>query len=553
MAYREDKDLEFLKSLERTDLRDLAFVLTKDEKAGKKLANFKSNEDEEYKKYLHDLLEELQRDGGNTFVNLLRGGKGVLYKEILCEVCEKFKVKFDENSSAEVIEEALIKKLFREAIEKMSEQERQELIKDLDIKTTDTSASGIISALQQGIFFSQMAFIVANAIWKAIFNTALSMGANATLARAAAILAGPIGMAITGLWTAIDIAGPAYRITIPAVIQIALLRQAYNEKQEKLKTMEKDPDSRIKDMFNQKLGILIVGGTGVGKSSTINALFERENGGKIVEQNAKVGGGGDPITQEIAKYELGNFTIYDSPGLGDSTENDKKHAEKIKELLLSKDDIKDEAKIDLVLLIGNCSAGRDLESSYKLLREVLIPYFDKDRILVAMNKCDKASDEIDENFDYVKNEPSKELVEYLEKYTKGIKERIKKENDGVDVEVIYYSAGSYSEKKQKKQPAYNLNKLLYYIVKKTPIKKRLVYKTYIADDSKDYQKGDNQKDYNKEVEKSWWETVKYWAEQAGEKIGDVIDWVKSEAGQKTISAVTEAAKKIYSFFSKGAK
>ncbi|HNE26607.1 MAG TPA: ubiquinol-cytochrome C chaperone family protein, partial [Pseudomonadales bacterium] len=39
------------------------------------------------------------------------------------------------------------------------------------------------------------------------------------------VLSGPIGWAITGIWTAIDIASPAFRVTIPAVIQIAALRQ----------------------------------------------------------------------------------------------------------------------------------------------------------------------------------------------------------------------------------------------------------------------------------------------------------------------------------------
>lgn len=39
------------------------------------------------------------------------------------------------------------------------------------------------------------------------------------------ILTGPIGWAITAIWTAIDIAGAAYRVTIPAVIQVAYLRK----------------------------------------------------------------------------------------------------------------------------------------------------------------------------------------------------------------------------------------------------------------------------------------------------------------------------------------
>ena len=39
-----------------------------------------------------------------------------------------------------------------------------------------------------------------------------------------AILTGPIGWAITAAWTLIDVGGAAYRVTIPAVIQVAFLR-----------------------------------------------------------------------------------------------------------------------------------------------------------------------------------------------------------------------------------------------------------------------------------------------------------------------------------------
>lgn len=31
----------------------------------------------------------------------------------------------------------------------------------------------------------------------------------------------------TGVWTAVDIASPAFRVTIPAVIKVAALRQKY--------------------------------------------------------------------------------------------------------------------------------------------------------------------------------------------------------------------------------------------------------------------------------------------------------------------------------------
>ena len=39
---------------------------------------------------------------------------------------------------------------------------------------------------------------------------------------------GPVGWVLTALWTLLDIAGPAYRVTIPAVIQITYIRQNVN-------------------------------------------------------------------------------------------------------------------------------------------------------------------------------------------------------------------------------------------------------------------------------------------------------------------------------------
>jgi uncharacterized protein YaaW (UPF0174 family) len=56
----------------------------------------------------------------------------------------------------------------------------------------------------------------------------LSYAANAGLTRWLSIFAGPIGWALTAVWTAIDLAGPAYRVTIPAVIQIAYMRAKMN-------------------------------------------------------------------------------------------------------------------------------------------------------------------------------------------------------------------------------------------------------------------------------------------------------------------------------------
>jgi uncharacterized protein YaaW (UPF0174 family) len=49
-----------------------------------------------------------------------------------------------------------------------------------------------------------------------------------------AVLAGPIGWVISGIWAAYDIAGPAYRVIIPCTITIAYLRSIYDKTEDEL-------------------------------------------------------------------------------------------------------------------------------------------------------------------------------------------------------------------------------------------------------------------------------------------------------------------------------
>jgi predicted GTPase len=63
---------------------------------------------------------------------------------------------------------------------------------------------------------------------------------------------------------------------------------------------------------SRKINLLIVGATGVGKSSTINSMFNT----KI----AQVGVGADSETASVERYDLENLTIWDTPGLGNGAE-----------------------------------------------------------------------------------------------------------------------------------------------------------------------------------------------------------------------------------------
>lgn len=237
MAYRTDSDLEFLSQCSDEDLNDLVYCLTHDKDGSSRFAE-ELTKTEAYKKYnpshsmyWKEIAAEIQCFGANSLVTLIRGGKGVLYKEVLCDVCDKMKVNYNKNSNVERIENALLSKVLEDALEKMSSDEIQQLATEIGIKNTQNITKQALLASFQTIFKMggfksyQLTLIIVNAILKALIGRGLSLAGNATLTRTVAVLSGPIGWVVTGLWTAIDIAGPAYRVTIPAVIQVAALRQ----------------------------------------------------------------------------------------------------------------------------------------------------------------------------------------------------------------------------------------------------------------------------------------------------------------------------------------
>ena len=160
---------------------------------------------------------------------MFRGG-GVSYKEVLCDVCDKMKVNYNKDSSTNKIEQNLLMKILEDALEKMSPEEIEKLGKELGLENTAKLTSQSLIAVFLAVFRAggfksyQLTLIIVNAVLKVLIGRGLPLVGNVILVRIANILTGPIGWVITGLWTAIDIAGPAYRVTIPAVIQIAYLR-----------------------------------------------------------------------------------------------------------------------------------------------------------------------------------------------------------------------------------------------------------------------------------------------------------------------------------------
>lgn len=132
----------------------------------------------------------------------------------------------------------------------------------------------------------------------------------------------------------------------------------------------------IERLKKQKLNVMFVGATGVGKSSTINAIFNMEI--------AKVGYDVDPETVTIQKYEIDNMVLWDTPGLGDNPEKDKRYVVEIANVLKQKDE-NGELLIDEVVVLIDGS-NRDMKTAYEVIENVIVPYIgDTKRIVVAIN------------------------------------------------------------------------------------------------------------------------------------------------------------------------
>ncbi|MCF7355541.1 ubiquinol-cytochrome C chaperone family protein [Vibrio sp. CK2-1] len=183
----------------------------------------------DHQKYNDLIAKEIREMGGNSFANLYRSA-GPSYGEIVFDVGKKVKANVKKGVAVEENEQAILEVILKKAVEQMSEEEKAALFEELDYSGSAPkgamASSALITLFRAGGFKSyQLTVIIANQIAKLILGRGLMFATNATVVRTASVLAGPVGWAITGVWTAIDLAGPAYSVTIPSVIHIAMLRK----------------------------------------------------------------------------------------------------------------------------------------------------------------------------------------------------------------------------------------------------------------------------------------------------------------------------------------
>ena len=223
-----DKDLDFLSKCSNEQLQLLTDFILYDKDGKKryteqlsKLDNFKDNYPDNIIELLPNIVDELQRFGGNTFFNIVRR-HGICYRDILEDVCKKLKVNYNKNNSTELLEQYMLQKFLIMSVDKMTEEDARHLSGNLS-KEALKQQIGMLKA-GSPLFIRLMTMLVANLAKKWGLKQAAGLAAKFAGSRFFAIFTGPVGWVLTGIWTAFDIAGAAYRVTIPCTITIAYLR-----------------------------------------------------------------------------------------------------------------------------------------------------------------------------------------------------------------------------------------------------------------------------------------------------------------------------------------
>ncbi|MXW92746.1 MAG: helix-turn-helix domain-containing protein [Rhodospirillaceae bacterium] len=227
--YRPDEGLDFLADVPSEHLEGLVALMIEDRNEELTDTEGYKRHHPDHNKYWREIATEIQTFGGNTFSNIYRG-EGTIYREILHDVCDRLKVNYNKGSSIQGIEMNLLQKALADSFEKLDPDQRVEVLKVLGEKNaTNLTSNAAVAAAQvllrtSGFAAYKWSLIIVNGILKQSIGRGLSLGANMALTRTLSVAIGPVGWALTAAWTAYDLAGPAYRITVPSVLYVAALR-----------------------------------------------------------------------------------------------------------------------------------------------------------------------------------------------------------------------------------------------------------------------------------------------------------------------------------------
>ncbi|QHE87224.1 ubiquinol-cytochrome C chaperone family protein [Hydrogenophaga sp. BPS33] len=187
------------------------------------------------------VANEILLFGGNSIANVYRGffkksadnagaTATIDYAELVSDVAKKVDASFGEGASVPEIEDAILLRIFKQAFDKMPEAERKKVLEELGVTSfgalRGVGAGAVVSAALSMASLN-VASSVASAVSAQVLGRAAMTSASLVGSRGLAAIAGPVGIAVATLWTLADLSSPAYRVTLPCVVQVAYMRKRY--------------------------------------------------------------------------------------------------------------------------------------------------------------------------------------------------------------------------------------------------------------------------------------------------------------------------------------
>jgi len=231
-----DKDLSFLAHCENGELQKLCDILTHDHNGHLRLTESLTSKEVYLENYPENMwalapavADELLRFGSNSIATAIRHNTPDSYETVVRRVCRQMGVSVGKYDNAVTMERALLEDLCESGLKSMSLEELRTVADQLEIPSKGLKKQAIAAAILAAMRISPMLFrrVAVSMTYEFlsfIIGRGVAIVGARSLQRSIGVLAGPLGWVILTGWTAWDIASPAYRVCVPAVIQVALMR-----------------------------------------------------------------------------------------------------------------------------------------------------------------------------------------------------------------------------------------------------------------------------------------------------------------------------------------
>lgn len=189
---------------------------------------------DDHRQYANEIYREICRFGGNSVANLYRG-YGASYEDVVRDVAKLLKVKNRKKLSLIELESQIAQEVMRKAMKKASPEQREELeqaMRDAGMGREELRAfyagralKAVVGAQVYRAVMARVTYLVANALGRQFLGYGVSLAAKAAMSRAGATALGPVvgGVLLVGSIAHVA-SGPGYRVTVPCVLHITMLR-----------------------------------------------------------------------------------------------------------------------------------------------------------------------------------------------------------------------------------------------------------------------------------------------------------------------------------------